>query len=126
MDCSWKQLRIKTFIQGEKRKYNRDNVAPLYNKLGLTFRRLWIFLVKKVCPSGSLFYQSNFMNSHYIRKHYIFAMAGLLRILLHVVIMANSLQLNNCYLVHCGGGVPSIRHNEICKINASLHATTCQ
>ena len=34
MDCSWEQLRIKTSIQGEKRKYNRDNAAALYNKLG--------------------------------------------------------------------------------------------
>ena len=125
VDCSWKQLCIKTSIQGEKRKYNRQ--LPFITNEALTFRSYGYFLVKIVCPSGSQFYQSNLMDSHYIRQlfrmHYVSAMGGPLRILLHIISVANPLQQTICCLVQWE--VPSIRQNEICDITASFFSEVC-
>ena len=83
--------------------------------------------MKTVGPSGSQFYQSNLMNSHYVRQlfwmHDISTMVGPLRILLHIIIVANPLQLSMCCLVQWG--VPSIRQNEICNITASFLSEVC-
>ena len=66
-------------------KYNMNNAAALQKAMDL--------FSKKEHPSGSQLYQSNLMDSYYIRElfgmHYVFAMAGPLKILLHIVIVAN-------------------------------------
>ena len=83
--------------------------------------------MKKVRPSGSQFYQSNLKDSHYIRQlfwmHNISTMAGPVIILLHIIIVANPLQLSICCLVQWGG--PSIRQNKRCDITASFLSEVC-